>query len=298
MGKLKNEQEQGVKLTKAQGATLVLIIFAALLLLVTTGCAQTNSVKKVEPKQPPISSKPLEQEEMIKLYFSDDQAMYLKPEVRQVTVKGETLADVVVQELIKGPENENLLATIPAETKLISLKIADNVAYVNLSKELQCKHSGGSTGEIMTVYSIVNTLIDLNIGIEQVQLLVEGEKQETLVGHLDTFEPLLPEWGLTTLGETWLGPVVLNDVKLREIQASVNEGELLWQLDPVQVARERGSRYGFDPRQDEFVLAHQDDGSASVQVERDEWRYQIELTQPVDQGQGGIWAINAIQRQR
>jgi len=275
---------------------LVLIVFTALLLLVTTGCGPKNNVENNQ-QQPPISSKPMEQQETVKLYFSDDQAMYLKPEVRQVTVQGEVLADIVVQELIKGPKEKGLQATIPAETKLLSLKIADGVAYVNLSKDIQAKHWGGSTGEIMTVYSIVNTLADLNVGIEKVQLLVEGEKQQTLMGHMDTFEPLTPIWDITRTGEILVGEITLNKEKLKEIQATVDAGHHPWYLEPVHVAMETGTRYGFDPREDKFILQKQQHaGTAYVQVTHANQQYSIELVQPVKQGQGGIWAINNIKK--
>lgn len=294
--KFQTQKDERVKFTRAQGAALVLIIFVALLLLVTTGCTNKTNMENNQ-QQPPISSKPMEQQENVKLYFSDDQAMYLKPEVRQVTVQGELLADIVVKELIKGPKEKGLQATIPVETKLISLKIADGVAYVNLSKDIQAKHWGGSTGEIMTVYSIVNTLADLNIGIEKVQLLVEGEKQQTLVGHLDTFEPLTPMWDITRTGEILVGKVTLNKDKLKEIQASVDDGHQPWYLEPVQVAMETGTRYGFDPREDEFTLQKQQHAdTVYVQVTHANQQYKIELVQPVKQGQGGIWAINAIKK--
>jgi len=41
----------------------------------------------------------------------------------------------------------------------------------------------------MTIYSLVNSLTDLQ-GIQQVQLLVEGQKLETLKGHLEISQPL------------------------------------------------------------------------------------------------------------
>ena len=44
----------------------------------------------------------------------------------------------------------------------------------------------------MTIYSIVNSLTKLD-GIHKVQLLVEGQKIETLAGHFDTSEPLEPD---------------------------------------------------------------------------------------------------------
>jgi len=69
------------------------------------------------------------------------------------------------------------------------------LAVVNFSKEIVTAHWGGSMGEIMTVYSVVNTLA-LFPDIEQVKFLVEGEEVETLTGHLDMSGPLEPDWGL------------------------------------------------------------------------------------------------------
>jgi spore germination protein GerM len=69
------------------------------------------------------------------------------------------------------------------------------VAYVDFSKEIQTKHWGGSSGEAMTIFSVVNSLARLP-GVEKVQFLVEGKVQESLVGHADTTQPIAPNWNL------------------------------------------------------------------------------------------------------
>ncbi|PRX17802.1 sporulation and spore germination protein [Orenia metallireducens] len=123
----------------------------------------------------------------VKLYFSDAQAQYLTAEIRKV--KTNNLYDNVVKELIEGPESEELEMTIPTQTKLLGVEVKERIAIVNFSKEIQTKHWGGSTGETITVYSIVNTLTALD-GIDKVQILVEGVKVQTLVGHLELDNPL------------------------------------------------------------------------------------------------------------
>jgi len=123
----------------------------------------------------------------VKLYFSDEQAQYLTAEIREV--KTNDLYENIVKELIEGPKNEGLEVTIPAQTKLLGIEVKDRTAIVDFSKEIQTKHWGGSTGETITVYSIVNTLTALD-GIDRVQILVEGTKVQTLVGHLELEEPL------------------------------------------------------------------------------------------------------------
>ncbi len=54
-------------------------------------------------------------------------------------------------------------------------------------------HSGGSSGEIHTIYSLVNT-IALNFPrIKEVQLLIEGRRRKTLAGHVEIDYPLTPD---------------------------------------------------------------------------------------------------------
>ena len=132
------------------------------------------------------------------LYFSDNDASYLVPEVREVEVRGKRTAEAVINELIKGPKSSKLSRTVPQESKLISVKAASGVVYVNFSKEFQTKHCGGSTGEIMTLYSITNSLAELP-GVQKVQFLLEGKKVDAILGHTNTTNPLAPNWNTAPL---------------------------------------------------------------------------------------------------
>lgn len=160
-------------------------------MLAAAGCEGTAEDDSDKTPDPAVNDgATIEQE--ITLYFSDDQAMYLQPEIRTVTVERaeqeEQIRMAVISELIKGPEVGNLYPTIPSGTKLLGIEIRDKVAYVDFSEEIRTEHWGGSTGESMTLGSIVNSLTELE-GIEEVMILIEGETQETLVGHLDISEP-------------------------------------------------------------------------------------------------------------
>jgi len=125
----------------------------------------------------------------ITLYFGDKEALEVIPERREVLRKNEPLEVIVLRELIKGPSTPEGRPTLPAETKLISVDVVDRIAYANFSRELVTQHPGGSTGERMTVLSIVYTLTELP-GIEKVQLLLEGEKKEAMFGHGTTIDPI------------------------------------------------------------------------------------------------------------
>lgn len=129
--------------------------------------------------------------------FDDD----LMPEVRKIPgleteSNLEWRASKVVQELIKGPARGSVLCpTLPRGTCLKSVKIIDNVAYVDFSKELMENHWGGSRAEELTVYSIVNTLTDVS-GIRAVQILIEGLTSSTIAGHIFLDEPLSPNFDI------------------------------------------------------------------------------------------------------
>jgi len=142
---------------------------------------------------------PLPTEEMVEvnLYFSDAQVMYLEPEKRKIS-QTPSLARQVVIELIKGPKNSELYPTIPQGTQVNEVYIADDIVYVDLSEEIFTNHPGGSSGELMTVYSIVNTLTEIP-PIKGVQILVGGNEKDSLVGHIDISMPLIRD-------QDWIKP--------------------------------------------------------------------------------------------
>lgn len=121
------------------------------------------------------------------LYFPDKNADKLHVEKRDVNLVDTGVARDTIEELIKGPKT-NLTASIPIGTKLLGINIKDDVAYVDFSKEFITNHSGGSAGELMTLYSIVNSLTEFDT-IKSVQILIEGQKGKTL-GNILLDKPL------------------------------------------------------------------------------------------------------------
>lgn len=146
----------------------------------------------------PSLRKPGEQE--IKIYFSNEDATRLVPEKRRVLLGAGTAADAtaITSELLSGPSSPTLLRTIPPGTRLLNAYRADSMLVLDFTQELRANHPKGSTAELMTVYSIVNTMAENLREITEVQILVEGQEIETLAGHVDLARPLLPERKWTT----------------------------------------------------------------------------------------------------
>ena len=157
----------------------------------------TKEVPYKEEERKEVQPVPTEEMIEVNLYFSDSQAMYLVPEKRKIS-QIPSLARQAVIELIKGPENSDLYPTIPEGTQINEVYIADDIVYIDLSEEIFKNHPGGSSGELMTVYSIVNTLTEIP-PIKGVQILVGGNEMNSLVGHIDISMPLIRD-------ENWIKP--------------------------------------------------------------------------------------------
>ena len=154
---------------------------------------ETKVVAKVEPKE---VSKEVKNDEIksreVVLYFSDDQAMYLLGEKRNIE---KPTAKSIVGELVKGPSAQGkgttkLYGTLPAGLEILDVKVKENIAYVDFKGNVSEKIAG-SAGEKMALFSIINTLVlDKELGITKVQFIVEGKKVATIGGNEDVSQPM------------------------------------------------------------------------------------------------------------
>lgn len=130
--------------------------------------------------------KPTTNVQNIPLYFVDPQGESLILENRKIQVSNNVpLERYIMEELIKGPLNENHIRTVPGETKINDIKTKDGVCQIDLSAEFKTKHEGGSAGELFTIYSIVNSLTESSPKVKKVAFLIDGKKQTEFKGHLD-----------------------------------------------------------------------------------------------------------------
>lgn len=232
-------------------------------------------------------------ERLVYLYFPDEEALFLHPESRQVRVLKEDLPQTIVSELIKGPQNKKLYPSLPSSTRLLSLKIENQIAYVDLSQDFPRDYPGGTTGEHMALGSIVLSLTELD-NIDSVQFLIEGEKVEVLAkGHIELLNPLARPISL--------GTVYISDQRLKTIQEMVQKGVEEWYLDPLATAKNDGPLYGMYVS-GEYELLPKKEGEniseASVLHQYKGKKYIINLKQLLNKGEEGIWAITKIEEQK
>jgi spore germination protein GerM len=125
------------------------------------------------------------------LYFGDENSDFLVKEFRRVSsLKAPELkAAVLINELIKGPHAKGV-RTIPEQTKLRSVKVdKEGLARVDFGPELSDFHPGGSSSELMTVFSVVNTLTSNIKEARRVKISIDGKDIDTIAGHIDCSKP-------------------------------------------------------------------------------------------------------------
>lgn len=132
----------------------------------------------------------------VTLYFADDQAMYVVAEKRNINVEANTTKDklvlALIEEMIKGPENPDLYATIPEETRINSVVVVGERATIDFSEEMYTKHSRGAAGERMTLSSIANTVTEI-AGINEVVLTLNSKPLNIEHAIIDSNNPLRRE---------------------------------------------------------------------------------------------------------
>lgn len=117
-----------------------------------------------------------EYEKQLTLYFADKANSFLEKEKHLLTIgQNKQLVEYVIDELVRGPQNNNLRETLPMGTKILSIEVKKNICIVDLSKEFLLNKPETAAGERVAIYSIVNSITEIT-GIEAVQILVEGEK--------------------------------------------------------------------------------------------------------------------------
>ncbi len=138
----------------------------------------------------------------VRLYFEWAERDGLGSEEREVAFSPDLAQQLrtVVEELAKGPTTAGLAPTLAPGTRVLEVFVrAGGVVYVDLSSELRAGAVGGSRAEVLTVYSLVNTIVTNFPSTSRVQLLVDDQTLPSLAGHLDLSRALPPDMTLVVL---------------------------------------------------------------------------------------------------
>lgn len=111
------------------------------------------------------------------LYFTDQSGTKLVEASRSVVYNTNiSMEKLVVEELIKGPNNDEIFPTVNPETKINNVTVKDGICYVNLNENFLTPMNN-ATSEV-TIYSITNSLVELS-NVNKVQISINGDTEGT-----------------------------------------------------------------------------------------------------------------------
>ena len=177
----------------------ILLIISLLLVFSLIGCAPKN--EPLEPEGPVIENpteptEPIEKTQDVVLYFAnneyilsgDEKLEWMLTEEKTITYGPEmSLEEAIVRELMAGPEDTERLSTgFPLSVELIGVETLDGTSYVDFKSE---GLHGGSMEESYIISQTVESLGGLD-NVDRIQFLVDGQKAESLMGHISIEEPM------------------------------------------------------------------------------------------------------------
>lgn len=138
------------------------------------------------------------QYKQLQLYFANETGDRLVPETRQVYYSSNTpIEKVIVEQLLRGPSEIGHYPTLPSDTRIVAVSVADKIAYINLGKGFL--DNALAVDAQVPIYSIVHSVIAAG-NVDQVQISINGNtnlifKEQVDMNQLFTLKEELLEGG-------------------------------------------------------------------------------------------------------
>ena len=134
----------------------------------------------------------------IQLYFVEPGGSFLVPESYEISACDDDRDCIhsLLLGLINGSSQENL-SVLPKETKILAVEVENDLVRVNFSRQLVDFQPGGSLTELLSIYSLANSLNENFPYLRQLQILIEGEVRQTLKGHVRIDQPIYADFSFS-----------------------------------------------------------------------------------------------------
>lgn len=114
-------------------------------------------------------------EAVIALYFANEAMDGLVKVERTVVYRSSSSVErIVVEQLLRGPEDSGAKASLPNTASLLSINVRDGVCYVNFDSKFITEVLGSY--DYVPVYSVVNSLTELP-NVDKVQISINGSSE-------------------------------------------------------------------------------------------------------------------------
>lgn len=174
---------------KRKRALLILLCAVlALGMLTFTGCTKGSDQEK-----PDGNGEPAVQTYRVSLFFANEEYIATGDEAlekfkvyeKEIEAKPGEAYKQALEQLRTSPE-KGYSTVLTDQIKFNDVYLEGDTAFVDLSSE---GLSGGSLEETFLISQIVDTLLNSFDEVKQVQFLVDGQKADTLMGHVGTADP-------------------------------------------------------------------------------------------------------------
>lgn len=181
---------------------LILIMAALVVAVAVVGFLLGRSSQPGEETTPLLEQEATSEVETqeLTLYFAARDGVYLVAENREAPdcEKGDDCLRMAVEALLSGPKG-SLGPVVPPSTSLLAASEEEGTAVLDFDRSFVDLHPGGSASELLTVYSLVDTLAVNFPHIRKLRILVEGDEIETIKGHVDLRKPITADFKYTRL---------------------------------------------------------------------------------------------------
>jgi len=180
----------------------------------------------MQQAQPPAERIPIVLEEElpereVQLYFVEPEGRFLQPEARLIAGCEED-SDCIrsMLEALRAGSQQGLLPVLPSETGILEIELENDLVRINFSRHLSDFHPGGSLSELLTVYSLSNSLSENFPYLRQALILIDGQVQQTLKGHVRIDQPVYADFSYSHPPQSGSLPVAEN-----EAETTFNQGK-------------------------------------------------------------------------
>ena len=121
----------------------------------------------------------------LNLYFSNASGDKVVKEMRNVFYSSNLIMEkVIVEQIIRGPVNEKLLAVTDPSVLVKSVKISKNICIIDLDSKFNNAPGDGTVKPETCLYAFVNAICDA-CDVEGVQFKIEGESDVRFRGQVN-----------------------------------------------------------------------------------------------------------------
>lgn len=185
MGFIKNEADRAFLTSPKGQEEMARVIKNGILRYFLEEIAELSPVETLIKGEPP----PYTPYQEALLYFMDGTSGRLKPVVVGLPIQqvlpfdGEAYAELLLSLLLQDPPAEMHLKSLIHKEHVKDIAYQEGVISVTLHERIKKDFPGGSLLEQLMVLSLTETLQRIP-QVEQVQVMIEGEKRPTIGGHI------------------------------------------------------------------------------------------------------------------